>query len=79
LKQLSHKFKRTRLFIVNQPNSEQMSKYGINETICMCDFRLFLANFNILVRDICPLYVTYCHNEEFKDECIGNNELKCDE
>lgn len=77
LKQLSHKFKRTRLFIVNEQNSESLSRYGINETICRCDFRLFLANFNILVRDICPLYVTYCHNEEFKDECIGNNELKC--
>jgi Leucine-rich repeat (LRR) protein len=79
LKQLSFTFKRTRLFIINEQNSEQSSKYSINETICSCDFRLFLASFNILLRDICPLYVTYCFNEEFKDECTGKNEFKCDE
>lgn len=65
LKPLTGMFRRVRL-LLDQPNVE----LGSDSPICSCATRLFLAHFNILIKDICPLFSTYCANQlQFIDDC----------
>ena len=76
IKQLAHKFRRTRVFVVNDTVPLKQNNAHIDD-ICKCDFRLYLANFNILIRDFCPRYKTYCFDEEFHDDCISQTQFDC--
>jgi Leucine-rich repeat (LRR) protein len=99
LKQLSYKFRRTRIFVVSDlKNSQQQQdseEVAINDQplskeenqtndelifdqACQCDFRLYLARYNILIRDYCPKYRSYCYNnQDFRDECFNKAEFAC--
>jgi hypothetical protein len=50
----------------------------IFDQACQCDFRLYLARYNILIRDYCPKYRSYCYdNQDFSDECLNKAEFTC--
>ena len=69
LKQLNRFFRRVRVYVVK----EQGKRF--NNSICLCDVRLFLSKFNVLVKNDCPLFRTYCANQlKFIDDCPPLNE-----
>jgi len=69
LKQLSFIFKRIRLFIIDLNNDEQF--------FCECNYRIFLSYFNILIKNKCPRFSSYCLDMEFNDDCKDKIEFKC--
>jgi len=99
LKQLSYKYRRTRIFVASNFTSSQQhldseelntndqslsneESQSTDELIfdqaCQCDFRLYLARYNILIRDYCPKYRSYCfNNQDFNDECLNKVEYAC--
>lgn len=69
LKQLSKTHRRVRIFTEN--SIEQKRKF------CDCEFRLFLAHYSILVKDVCPRFKTYCKDVKFKDDCDTSLDFVC--
>ena len=75
LKQLSYIFKRTRLFLVDLNDLNELDSR--NYFFCDCNYRIFLSYFNILIKSNCPRFSTYCLDKEFYDDCKGNQEFEC--
>lgn len=71
LKRLSLIFKRVRLFILDS------NELNSTDFICKCDYRLFLSYYNIIIKNKCPRYSTYCFDEEFYDDCNQKTEFNC--
>jgi len=72
LKQLSYIFKRTRLFLVDLNELDSRNYF-----FCDCNYRIFLSYFNILIKNNCPRFSTYCLDKEFYDDCKDKLEFEC--
>lgn len=71
LKQLSSLFRRVRVFVID------LGDLTANHFICKCDYRLFLSFYNIIIKNKCPRFGSYCYNENFFDDCINQKEFSC--
>lgn len=69
LKQLSKNHRRVRIFTENSLDE--------NKNICDCEYRLFLAHYSILIKDICPRFKTYCKDVKFNDDCDSKPQFEC--
>lgn len=69
LKQLSRTHRRVRIFTENSNR--------VNKKICDCEYRLFLAHYSILIKDVCSRFKTYCRDVKFNDKCDNSPEFVC--
>lgn len=62
----------------NRYNKVLLSKMNskVNNAICKCDFRLFLARNNVIIKDFCPRFKTYCADKTGypPDDCSTNDQ-----
>ena len=67
LKQLNRFFRRVRIYVIKEEDNSTTLK---TDPICLCNFRIFLSRYNILVKHDCPVFRTYCANHlRLIDDC----------